>query len=99
MAESVLVWLQKWYQAECDGDWEHENIISIESLDNPGWQVRIDLKYTVLENITIESIMNEVDDNDWWFFEIKNDVYRAAGDPNKLEIMLLKFKEIVEARL
>ena len=22
---------------ECDGDWEHENQVKIETVDNPGW--------------------------------------------------------------
>jgi hypothetical protein len=39
--------LQNWYLAKCDGDWEHEFGISIETLDNSGWMVTIDLSNTI----------------------------------------------------
>jgi hypothetical protein len=32
----ILPWLQGWYATQCDGDWEHEYGVSIETLDNPG---------------------------------------------------------------
>ena len=39
-----LGWLERWYQAQCDGDWEHHSGVTIETLDNPGWLVKIDLR-------------------------------------------------------
>ena len=39
----TLTWLQAWYASQCDGDWEHGFGISIDTLDNPGWSIRIDL--------------------------------------------------------
>jgi len=42
----MIEWLQKWYADHCDGDWEHEYGIVIETLDNPGWSIVIDLKNT-----------------------------------------------------
>lgn len=97
MENNVLVWLQKWYLSECDGDWEHENTINIESLDNPGWLIKIHVSYTSIGHVEIETVNVENDENDWYFYEIKDAVYRAAGDPDKLEFLLLKFKEIVDA--
>jgi hypothetical protein len=41
--------LQRWYEAQCDGDWEHEFGATIATLDNPGWTVDIDLERTPLE--------------------------------------------------
>ena len=41
-----LEWLEQWYEKTCDGDWEHIYGISIDTLDNPGWRVRIDLRET-----------------------------------------------------
>ncbi|MFG2115902.1 immunity 53 family protein [Streptomyces sp. NPDC048718] len=48
MIESLneLEWLQSWYTAQCDGDWEHEWGVRIATLDNPGWTVSIDLDET-----------------------------------------------------
>jgi Immunity protein 53 len=36
--------LQVWYLAQCDGDWEHRHGVTIGTLDNPGWSLRIDSK-------------------------------------------------------
>lgn len=44
-------WLSSWYRKECNGDWEHTYGISIQTLDNPGWSVRIDLLDTSFENL------------------------------------------------
>lgn len=35
MALSHVEWLQRWLLAQCDGDWEHGDGITIQSLDNP----------------------------------------------------------------
>jgi len=48
--------LQKWFQKQCDGEWEHHQGITIETCDNPGWRVRIDLKGTKLENKPFETV-------------------------------------------
>ncbi|MFJ5673999.1 Imm53 family immunity protein [Streptomyces sp. NPDC093097] len=34
--------LTAWYTCQCDGDWEHEYGIRIETLGNPGWSVEIE---------------------------------------------------------
>lgn len=34
--------LENWLKKRCDGDWEHQGGISIESTDNPGWYIQID---------------------------------------------------------
>lgn len=38
---NVLQWLEVWYSRQCDGDWEHSQVVSITTLDNPGWSVDI----------------------------------------------------------
>src|SRR3954469_18783567 len=46
----VLDQLQRWYAQHCNGEWEHSYGISIQTLDNPGWRVKIDLHQTDLES-------------------------------------------------
>ena len=41
---SLLNRIQDWYKINCDGDWEHSYGYKIETLDNHGWSVIIDLK-------------------------------------------------------
>lgn len=42
-------WLIDWYRSECNGDWEHAYGIQIDTIDNPGWSLKIDLLETSLE--------------------------------------------------
>jgi hypothetical protein len=48
----VWTWLQSWYVAQCNGDWEHSYGIAIDTLDNPGWSVTIDVARTALDPTT-----------------------------------------------
>ncbi|WP_328686786.1 immunity 53 family protein [Streptomyces caniferus] len=34
-------WLPSWYASHCDGDREHEGGVTIKTLDNPGWAVKM----------------------------------------------------------
>jgi hypothetical protein len=36
MSQSAFEWLQQWYADHADGEWEHQNGITIATLDNPG---------------------------------------------------------------
>jgi hypothetical protein len=45
---SVFEKLQNWYATNCDGDWEHEYGVRIETTDNPGWVLIVDLQQTDL---------------------------------------------------
>ena len=56
----LLLKLQKWYASQCDGHWEHSSGITIESMDNPGWWVKINLKGTSLENKKFELFSKNV---------------------------------------
>lgn len=90
----ILTWIQDWYKERCDENWEHSYGLKIESLDNPGWQVKIDLSDTVLDGTVIEYQLVEKSETDWLGWKIENNVFHAAGDPNKLQLLLEKFKEI-----
>jgi hypothetical protein len=50
VSRDVLAELQRWYLDQCDGDWEHAYGITIDTLDNPGWSLRIDLTETPLSD-------------------------------------------------
>lgn len=44
--------LAKWHRAQCNGDWEHMYGVTIETTDNPGWWVKIELDGTTAANLT-----------------------------------------------
>ena len=92
----IINWIEDWYLSQCDGDWEHEFGVEISNCDNPGWNVKIDLRYTPYEDFTKEWELVEKGENDWYGVKIENAVYDAAGDPKKLKFLLDGFREFVE---
>lgn len=87
---TLLIRLQNWYLTNCNGDWEHKYGISIDSLDNPGWTVKIDLVDTCLQNLRYEKqVVNGT--FDWLFINIKNQVFEGSGDSSKLTTILTIF--------
>ncbi len=88
--------MQEWYTKQCDGEWEHHYGVEIDTLDNPGWHVVIDVESTELSDVNFDGYTMENGNDDWYFIEMKNRQFRATGDPSKLEFLLSNFKEIVE---
>ena len=70
----VINWLNEWYKSNCNGDWEHCYQIRIETLDNPGWWVKIDLNDTELENQFFEKIAINNSEDDWLFCRVENNI-------------------------
>lgn len=87
-----------WYRNHCDGDWEHQYGVHIGTIDNPGWEVRIDLAHTEMENLELGYKLIEISDSGWFGYSVKNKVFVGAGDPAKLEALLNAFKEIASQR-
>lgn len=56
----MIQWLQNWYSSNCDGDWEHDYGITIETIDNPGWNIKIDV---VAVDVTLAN-------KEWKLFEL-----------------------------
>ena len=49
MDDTPLRGHQLCYLSRCDGDWEHSFGVVVETLDNPGWRLLVDLEGTGLE--------------------------------------------------
>jgi hypothetical protein len=49
-----------------------------------------------LEELEIEYSLVEESEDDWYGIAVKESVYKAAGDSTKLELLLWKFRELVE---
>lgn len=94
---NLLIWLQNWYQNHCDGDWEHLYGVKIDTLDNPGWSVSIDLQETELENKPFCEIKTDNGDNDWIVCSVRNKIFQGMGDAGKLTDIIRIFKEWAES--
>ncbi|PSF30036.1 rhodanese-related sulfurtransferase [Aphanothece hegewaldii CCALA 016] len=88
---SILADIQKWYASNCDGEWEHGFGITINTLDNPGWSVTINLKDTNLEGKNFEPFQNEASEERWIYCSVEENKFRGAGDETKLEEILKVF--------
>lgn len=86
--------LQQWYADHCDDDWEHTYQIKIETLDNPGWVLRIDLGDTDLHNLEVERVIDERSETDWVQYEVKERQFIACGGIFNLEEMIGLFFEL-----
>jgi immunity protein 53 of polymorphic toxin system len=87
--------IQAWYAAQCDGDWEHHYGVSIETLDNPGWSVTVDLSGTTLENIRFQAYQENKGEKDWIFCEVVGNKFVGRGDPGKLQTILEIFVSLI----
>ncbi|MBS1509569.1 MAG: immunity 53 family protein [Bacteroidetes bacterium] len=97
MNNDNLNWLSEWYQKKCDGDWEHYYGIKIETIDNPGWSVIIDLQNSVAQNlISIPWVFIERNEKDWYGYKIDKGRFEASGDSFKLDFLINLFREIVD---
>ena len=88
---SSLERLQDWYLRQCNGDWEHVCGVRIETLDNPGWSVEIDLKETPLARREFESLGSEKTEDDWLFLSRSGESFKIACGPRNLEGALAIF--------
>lgn len=90
MSTAILL-LQKWYARHCDEDWEHSYGIKIDTLDNPGWILTIDLADTELSEASLPRNRVDRSEVDWIQSEISEQRYIACGGVFNLEEMVVEF--------
>jgi len=90
---SPIKWVQSWYHSQSYDDWEHWHGVRIDTLDNPGWSVDIDLIDTELEDRKFIEVEYDRSDNDWIMCRVKNNVFEGRGGPEKLIEILNVFKK------
>lgn len=87
----LLERLEAWYSSQCDGEWEHHSGVIIETLDNPGWLVRIDLTGTSLAYTSFEKSENMDSKNAWLECKTRGRRWIGAGGPHMLRRILVEF--------
>ncbi|MDZ4687168.1 MAG: immunity 53 family protein [Planctomycetaceae bacterium] len=100
----LLSRLQKWYATQCDGEWEHQSGIQIQTLDNPGWMITINLVGTELHARPFQGISEGVDKGNhpvrprWIHCSLQNGVWQGASDETQLTRLLEVFLNWAECR-
>lgn len=87
-----MEWLQQWYRDRCNGSWEHDKGITIDTLDNPGWSVRIDLRGTALESTPMTVVARDRGEAGWIRLEVKDGQFIGRGDSSKLAEICVAFQ-------
>ena len=85
---SIINWLEKWYESNCNGDWEHTFGVAISTLDNPGWHVQLNVIETTYEDVIFDDVIIERTDNDWVHCKKIEGNVECAGGPKNLGEML-----------
>ncbi len=93
---NVLPELQRWYESQCNEDWEHQYGVKIDTLDNPGWSVIIDLDDTDLEGKPFQTVEDLEPERDWIKCWVEDTKFNGVGGPLKLEEILQTFLKWVK---
>jgi hypothetical protein len=94
--------LQQWYHSQCNGVWEHSWGVKIDTLDNPGWTVEIELRDTTLEARPFTQHSYGVgpeagtSKDEWLVCNVEGNVFKGRGGPLKLNEIIEVFLEWVE---
>jgi hypothetical protein len=91
-----MAWLQQWYLSNCAGEWEHQYGVHMETLDNPGWTVRINLRGTRWEDLQMQTLWREDSEHDWVHCSISKKEFNGAGGPENLEELIQTFRTLIE---
>jgi hypothetical protein len=91
-----MEWLEKWYQSNCDGDWEHGYGVKITTIDNPGWSVEINLRKTQVNRLQHDRLELDKGEGDWIQCWIDDETFKGYGDALKLKMVIAVFRDWVE---
>jgi hypothetical protein len=92
VTESAVENLEEWYASQCDGDWESQYGIRIETLGNPGWHLVVDLVGTQLSGKMVEGGLVERSADDWLHFRSDGLTFEANAGARNLTEALLAFR-------
>ena len=103
MTKNGIAELQEWFHSQCNGQWEHSNGISIETLDNPGWKLTIDLANTKLERKIFAPVKTGIGKDahpetpEWIFCKKEESSFNAYCGPRNLEQIIKVFLDWAES--
>jgi Immunity protein 53 len=94
----LLPRLSAWYSAQCNDDWEHQYGVTIGTLDNPGWSLRIDLNGTNLNGCDFSILKIERTANNWVQCRIAGQKFEGFGGPENLSELIEVFLSWAESK-
>lgn len=88
---STLDRLARWYESQCNDDWEHQFGVKIDTLDNPGWSIKVDLRGTALADRMMNDIQIDRSERDWLRCKIVDNRFEGFGGPSNLSELVDAF--------
>ena len=106
-SSDLLSWLERWYQEQSDGEREHEHGFSIQTIDNPGWLLRANLRGMIPEEMATDRLLvvlgeppsadnGNIGGEIWMTCKVESGHFVGAGDLTQLRAILTKFRSVVE---
>jgi hypothetical protein len=86
MADNISE-LERWYFEQGNGEWEHGYGVSIGTLDNPGWVMKIDLNGTKAENRTLDRVELHQSEDDWPDYRVVANQFVIHCGPQNLSAL------------
>jgi len=80
-----------WYERQSVNDWQEDSGITISSLDNPGWSLKVDLKGTDLQHKDFREMRIDKSEHDWLFARRTEYMFEAFGGPGNLNALIATF--------
>ncbi len=85
-----------WYDANCNGCWEHHHGVQIDTLDNPGWLITI----STIDTASPLPPEDEHDERrssvDWINWRVEDHIFKGAGGPRNLPELIDTFLDLAD---
>ena len=95
----ALAWLQDWFAARCDGEWEEQWNVNLTTTDDPGWFLSIPLQDTELEGRPFTRTEHNTKlDQSWWICQIGEGHFLAACGRRDLAAVVRIFRDWAQAQ-
>lgn len=88
---SAVERLQAWYLAQCDGGWEHVHGVTISTIDNPGWELQVNLDGTRWAGREFAAETVDRSEHDWFRCWVRDNYFHAACGPCNLDEAIGRF--------
>lgn len=92
-----LSWLATWFASQCDGEWESDYGLTLESVNNPGWALGIDLDGTGIDPDAFTTVADQRTEHDWVEAKVMDGVFHGGCSPENLNELVGIFRAFVES--
>lgn len=94
----ALAYLQQWFLEQCDGEWEEDYGVVLETLNNPGWHLRVPLTDTPLAGRTYDRRLHGHSTERWVDLRSDGTTFDAACGPLALQDVIDGFRAFAVAQ-